>query len=125
MKRPPPPPVDWEVVRVIRIIDGDTVDLLVRRDLGTLDAFTIQAVGPIRVRLVHLDTPERGEEGFTEATNDLRYWLDIQSIIGLRVVTQGVDGFGRDLADIYSAANRAETATDYMVRGHGWPAWTG
>lgn len=123
--KPPPPPVDWEVVAVRKVVDGDTVDLLVRRDIGTLDAFTIQAVGPIRVRLIHLDTPERGEEGFDRATADLRNWLGAWTRYGLRVVTTGVDVFGRDLADIYSAADRAETASDHMVRAKGWPVWVG
>ncbi len=121
-----PPFVDWEVVRVQKVVDGDTVDLIVRREIGVLDAFSIQAVGPVRVRLVHLDTPERDEKvPWKRATEDLKGWLGSEmSYVGLRLVTQGVDAFGRDLGDIYSAADRKATASDFMIK-KGWSVWTG
>ncbi len=46
------------------------------------------------------------------------------SYVGLRLVTQGVDAFGRDLGDIYSAADRKATASDFMIK-KGWSVWTG
>jgi len=131
-KKAPPAPVDWEVLEVHKVVDGDTVDLLVTRPIGTLDQFTISATGIVRIRLVHLDTPERGEAGHDEALDDLEDWLmgfDKSVDGGLRVVTQGKDAFGRYLGDVYAEVDRAETASDYMVReaneGLGWPVWMG
>jgi endonuclease YncB( thermonuclease family) len=129
-KKAPPAIEDWEVLSVQKVVDGDTVDLLVRRDIGQVDQFAISATGIIRCRLVHLDTPERGEPGHDEAMDDLEDWLsefDKSVDGGLRVVTQGKDSFGRYLSDVYAAYDRADTASDFMVReannGAGWPVW--
>lgn len=51
-------------VVVTRVIDGDTVDI--RFENGIED----------RVRLAGIDTPERGEDGFQEATDRLRFLVD-------------------------------------------------
>ena len=127
-RKPPPGSAGWRSETVAHVVDGDTVDLEVRRPVGELDGFTIEAVGIIRIRLVHLDTPERGEPGYDEAADDLSDWLfefDKDADGGLRVTTQGRDAFGRYLGDIYAAYDRPDTASDYMVRERDWPVWTG
>lgn len=49
--------------RVVHVVDGDTWDV---------------AVGPlvVRVRLAEVDTPERGQPGFQEATDFTAAWLE-------------------------------------------------
>jgi micrococcal nuclease len=54
--------------RLVRVVDGDTVDLEV--DLGFHCSIRE------RFRLEGIDTPERGQEGFKEATAHLEYLLD-------------------------------------------------
>ncbi len=128
MSKPVPPPVDWDVLGVERVVDGDTVDLRVRRKVGVLGTFDIEATGIIRVRLVHLDTPEKGEPLFDRATDELSAWIygwDKSVDGGLRVVTHGTDAFGRYICDVYAVADRALTASDYMIRVGNWPVWTG
>lgn len=122
---------DWAVEEVVHVVDGDTVDVVLSRVVGELDGFDLVARshGKTRLRLVHLDTPERGKAGYNQATQELADWLSTASSwAGLRVATQvKPDAFGRLLADIYSAADRAATASDFMVRdanhGAGWPVW--
>lgn len=124
VKKPPPEPTDWKVLGLDHIVDGDTVDLLVSRPVGTVDQFTISAQGVIRVRSVHLDTPEKDEEGYAQATEDLVVFIQSAlSYPGLRVTTQGKDSFGRYLGDVYFVNDRARTLSDYMVREKGWPVW--
>ncbi len=127
-KKAPPAPQDWEVLAVHHVVDGDTVDLLVRRPVGPLDQFTIYAEGVIRCRPVHVDTPEEGEPGYDDATDDADDWLmgfDKSVDGGLRVSTQGKDSFGRYLSDIYAAYDRTETLSDHMVRERGWSDYLG
>jgi endonuclease YncB( thermonuclease family) len=120
-------PAAWTV---IKIIDGDTVD--VRSTAGTEE----------RVRVIGIDTPERGECGFTEASTALsqitlnqqvslvagarddrdRYnrilrYLDVGSTdAGLKLIEGGFaiarydsrDGYGRhSREDVYVAADAA------------------
>jgi micrococcal nuclease len=75
---------------LIKVIDGDTVDLSV--DLG----FYIFA--KIRFRLAYINTPERGQEGFKEASNRLTELLTNQSII---VESSKSDKYGRWLGTLY------------------------
>jgi endonuclease YncB( thermonuclease family) len=124
--KPAPAIEDWEVLSVFHIVDGDTVDLEVRRAVGQVDQFTLYAEGVIRVRVVHLDTPERGEPGHDEAMGDLEDWVIDRSQYddGLRVTTQGRDAFGRYLGDVYIAHDRSDTLTLHMVRDKHWAVWT-
>lgn len=46
--------------KVINVVDGDTVDVLV--DLG------FSMLSKQRIRLAGIDTPERGQVGYTEAS---------------------------------------------------------
>lgn len=80
--------------RSIRFIDGDT--LILEIDLG----FNITIVETFR--LLHVDTPERGEIGFDEAKNKLIDLCYQQEKDGgyLMIKTHKTGKFGRWLAEI-------------------------
>lgn len=75
---------------ITNIVDGDTVDA--RVDLG-FNVFTNH-----RLRLLLVDTPERGEEGYKEATD---YTKD--NLLGKEVLIRSYksDNWNRYLADIW------------------------
>lgn len=75
----------------IRTIDGDTIDANV--DLG----FHISIV--VRVRLSVIDTPEKGQAGWTEATNYTRAWFEKHPDFTLRTEHDKSGGFDRWLGD--------------------------
>jgi len=88
----------WEFnAKVVRIVDGDTMDVDV--DLG----FYLTARK--RLRLARIDTPERGEVNFTEATDRVKELTPVGSTIRIKTGKSG--GFGRWLAEInYGEASR-------------------
>ncbi len=122
---------EFQLLHVTRVVDGDTFDALVLdEDVGEIDGWQLSGEKVVRIRLVHLDTPEEGHEGYEEAKADLEDWLfGWDSMNGHLVVLaqQKKDSFGRYLADVYEPTDRARTASDYMLRqankGHGWPAF--
>lgn len=71
------PVYDYAVLGVEKVVDGDTVDL--RLDLG------FYATMLFRFRVYDVDTPERREVDWAEATNFTREWLARQT--ALRVKT--------------------------------------
>lgn len=87
---------DYRVVEVLRVVDGDTLDL--RLDLG----FHLHTA--LRFRLLGVDTPERGQPGWAEAGEWVRRWLDDARDAGheVRVMTAKADSFGRWLATVYT-----------------------
>lgn len=76
------------------VVDGDTVDIL-------LD-FGFKIIGERRVRLLGVDTPERGQENFTEATEFTKSRVLDKEIY---VQTYKDDAFGRYLATIFYEEN--------------------
>ena len=80
--------------KVIRVVDGDTVDFDV--DLG----FHISI--RIRTRLVGVDTPERGHQDFAKATNILIDLLNEQKDEEeyVMIKTGKTGKYGRWLVDI-------------------------
>lgn len=80
----------YEHVTLLRVIDGDTIQVAI--DVG----FRFQTVQTLR--LLDLDTPERGQPGFLEASARLRMLL-----VGPRLKVQTVkqDSFGRWLCHIW------------------------
>ena len=95
-----------------RIIDGDTIDVLL--DLG-FKVFTLQ-----RLRLLFIDTPERGQPGYLEATHELAELLNptgrLQPLI---VHTIRRDGFGRWLATVWVEGSDTSINDLMIQRGHG------
>lgn len=78
--------------KVVRWVDGDTVDL--RVDLG------FYVWNESRFRLYGIDTPERGQPGYSEATE----YCIAKAPVGSSVIAKtykSPDKYGRFLADIY------------------------
>jgi micrococcal nuclease len=86
------PRYDFRVLGVHKIVDGDTVDLLV--DVGFRTVLTQ------RVRLAVVDTPERGQIGWDRARLFLDDWLR-ERVLFLRLSTYREDSFARWIGDIY------------------------
>ena len=79
---------------LVRVVDGDTVDLAV--DLGFRHRFTD------RFRLYGINTPERGEKGWSAANEHLTSLLAYRGKpIGLRTHIDKRDKYGRWLAELY------------------------
>lgn len=95
----------YENVKLDRIIDGDTVVLLV--DLGN------KIVWKEAFRLNGIDCPERGQPGHDESTAHLRELL-AQGIA--KIETFKPDKYGRWLADLYiSLGDGAMSVNTAMV----------
>jgi micrococcal nuclease len=78
-------------VDVTRVIDGDTFE-------GTVDlGFSIN-LNKVRFRLLGVDTPERYEEGYHEATEFTAQLIEGKTVI---VQTYDKDAFGRYLVDVF------------------------
>lgn len=87
---------------VVRIVDGDTLDVLV-------------ANRPVRVRLAQIDAPERTQAYGARARQAL------SALAFRRVVTvadAGVDGYGRQLGTVYVAGTNINAAM--VDRGMAW-----
>ena len=85
-------------VDIIRVVDGDTVDLEI--DLGNHTRWRT------RFRLMGIDTPERGKPGYREATIHL---IDLLGNVIDHVETHKPDKYGRWLIDIYIPTNQGGT----------------
>ena len=78
---------------VDRVVDGDTISLFV--SLGFY--VTVQ----LRVRLLGVNTPERGQPGFADATEFAKGWLSGVEDGDLLVQTEKTGKYGRWLATIF------------------------
>jgi endonuclease YncB( thermonuclease family) len=122
---------DWAIDRIVSVTDGDTVRLMRSRILGVSDGLeTLQRdTDPkgVAIRLVNLDTPERGEAGYELARSDLFRWLYTQDAFhsggNLRVITYPGGGFDRLLGDIYVNGDIGSTASQHMLRNKNWPPY--
>ena len=97
--------------QLIRAVDGDTIDCEV--DLG----FTVFV--RVRFRLANVDTPERGQPGSHEATDELVGLIeDVADAEGWFVVRSTKTGkYGRWLCDI-------DGVTDVMAVKYPYPRRT-
>lgn len=117
------------VVDLARAVDGDTVAGLITDDrpLGyglRQRVYSGDENGEPKeasIRLIRLDTPERGQSGYREATADARAWL-LERTGRLRVEVLGAGGLGRLLGDVYVVGDRGDTLTQHMLR-LGWEPW--
>lgn len=119
------------VVDQARAVDGDTVAGHINDDrpLGyglrsrTYSGDVHGEPAEASIRLIRLDTPERGQPGYREAKADAAAWLG-ERAGRLRVEVLGAGGLGRLLGDVYAAADRGDTLTQHMLR-LGWDPWLG
>jgi endonuclease YncB( thermonuclease family) len=114
----------WAVDAVPRITDGDTVRL-VRSRVIELDGrrYRLTDAEPtgVPIRLVWLDTPERGQPGYLQARDDLAHWIWDRADI--TVVCYESAGFDRLLGDLIDA--EGNSASQYLMIECGWPAYDG
>lgn len=96
---------------VVRIVDGDTMDVDI--DLG----FYMKTRQ--RLRLARIDTPERGQEGFTEATQRVEELCPVGSEVF--VETHKTGGFGRWLAEVTFGENQVNLSEQLLMEGFAKP----
>lgn len=100
---------DYNAV-VINVVDGDTLDLSV--DLGFRCMFTD------RFRLAGVDTPERGQPGWAEATEFLREKLSVGDEVVITTMKNPRDKYGRWLATIHAPGERNSINEQLISSGH-------
>lgn len=119
----------WQVDRACRVIDGDSVRVVRSRvtQLGD-DWFHVRdadGTNGVPIRLLWVDTPERGQPGYTAARDDLARWIADRAIPyahpRITVVCHYRDAFGRILGDLVD--DLGESASQWMMRDRGWPAF--
>lgn len=98
----PYPVRTFEYATIIKVVDGDTCDILL--DLG----YSVKMKA--RFRLIGIDTPERGHIGWQEAT----YFLKEYEGASVVVKSTKVDKYGRYLAEIY-AINSAISLNQILI----------
>lgn len=82
----PPRPHERFAARLVRVIDGDTLAVSVRDH-------------PVRVRLLDIDSPERGEPGWAEASAAARQrYGPPDTRLSCTIGPRPRDAFGRILA---------------------------
>lgn len=97
---------DYKVVWVDRVVDGDTVDVTI--DVGF--RMTTQQ----RIRVLGINTPERGQPRWAEAREFTLNWL-LDRVGQLRIQTHKADSFGRYLGEIYLAGDLDHTLTAALL----------
>lgn len=99
----------YEHVTLLRVIDGDTIVAAI--DVG----FRFQTVQTLR--LLDLDTPERGQPGFAESRTKLTQLLQHEKLI---VETVKQDSFGRWLSrvalNVFGIENVSDLMRDWMAQ---------
>jgi len=91
--------------RCTNVIDGDTIDVVI--DLGFSIAHTL------RLRLAGINTPERGETGYRQATEALRSLVLNQDIV-VRTQKDRQEKYGRYLAELIIPAT-GQTANQVLL----------
>jgi micrococcal nuclease len=95
----PARPANLTTARVSRVIDGDTLDLADGR----------------RIRLLGINTPERDQAYYQQATQYLQTLVEDQ-IVGIEFDTQTIDQFDRTLA--YLWVNDRMVNIDMVLQGY-------
>ncbi|MGR9546514.1 thermonuclease family protein [Priestia megaterium] len=92
-------------IKITRVIDGDTV-------VGTMHLLNDEIqLHNQHFRLWGVDTPERKEAGFNEATEFTRKLVDEKTVTGK---VYGKDAFGRWLTDIF-IADSEKTVSEVLI----------
>jgi micrococcal nuclease len=93
-------------VRMLRIIDGDTIEVLVRRGL-------FQQARKERIRLYGMDAPETAQAEGSDSTNHLKKLIGSHRKMWMNGM--GGDQYGRTIGLIYRKKNRPEESYNYMM----------
>jgi endonuclease YncB( thermonuclease family) len=115
---------EWDVERVVRVVDGDTVRLIRQRRLeldGGQYLLSDALSDGVPIRLVWVDTPERGQPGYHEARADLVKWAQLLGRHPLTVVCYESAGWDRLLGDLIDADGHS--ASQWLMRERGWPPY--
>ncbi len=119
--------VKWQLIEP-RAVDGDTVAGYLTqapRPLGYGLMHTIytgddDGPAPRSIRLIIVDTPERGQPGWREAKRFVAKWLTWRWDTHLMVDTYESGGWDRLMGDVYRADDRGDTLTQALLReGYG------
>ncbi len=102
-------PFRYRNFTVIRAVDGDTVEIEV--DYGFKGRYRDN------FRLSGIDTPERGQDGFTEATERLSALLE-QYTGELVLEVKKRDKYGRYLAEFYTHDTGFSINQQMIIEGH-------
>lgn len=109
----------YDDVTVKRVVDGDTVDLTLRRDIGFYHISQVT----LRFRLVECNCPERGMPGYDEATQFTQDWLSSHELVATTFkhdanssVPDG--GFGRWLVNLTDGVGGPSLSDALMESGH-------
>lgn len=99
---------DYAVVAVLRVVDGDTYDLTLEKEMDFGFYLRETKRWSHRFRLLGVDTPEPNQAGGSGATAFAEAWLAAAVGAGmLRAQTFKTDSFGRWLVDLYRLDTRA------------------
>lgn len=114
----------WLIDSIHHIVDGDTIVVTRRRDmqLGD-DMFGVVDLKPKSVRLVWVDTPERGDHpGYEDARDDLSLWMALSLSKGsVHVICYESAGWDRLLGDLINSDG--DSASQWLMTERGWPAY--
>lgn len=104
----------WPAV-CIHVVDGDTLDVLIDRGF--------RETREDRIRLYGVNTPERGQPGYTEATVALRAMLFVNEALTPRpLICRTIlpkDKYGRWLAAVQVVGGIADVSTELIRLGLG------
>jgi len=117
---------EWDVERVEKVTDGDTLRVVRSRieKMGDHN-FRITDITSMAIRLVWVDTPEKGDHpGWERARADLtewisKHWPDFDH--PLRVVCYESAGWDRMLGDLIDADGNS--ASQWLMTERGWPPY--
>lgn len=96
---------EYDVDRILKFMDGDTFVAVLSHDVG----FHERAQHSAKIRVLHVDTPERGQINYREASAFTQTWITevIDQGAGiLKVITHkdnDTDEFGRWLGDVFNS----------------------
>jgi len=97
----------FEFAVITNVVDGDTCDILI--DLG----FSVKV--KTRFRLASINTPERGQPGWQEATDFLNKYLNKP----VTVQSTKVDKYGRYLAEIFVESPNGLVSINQIILSKG------
>jgi endonuclease YncB( thermonuclease family) len=111
---------EWRVDAIHRVVDGDTIHVIRSRDMQLGDEwFDVADLNPKSIRLVWVDTPERGHPGYMQARKDLIDWCARN--IDVRVICYESAGWDRLLGDLIDADGNS--ASQWLMAERGWPPY--